>query len=76
MRKSTERSYVLRGEYTCGVRPLAERGSVALADPTLRDAYNRGETIVVNDLSVDPRFSDGERELLAGRQMPPTSGSD
>ena len=61
--------YVLRGEYTCGVRPLAERGSVALADPTLHDAYKRGETIVVNDVAVDPRFSDAERELLAGRQI-------
>src|SRR5262245_13028163 len=61
--------YVLRGEYTCGVRPLAGRGSVAFADTALRHAYNRGETVVVTDVAADPRFTDAEREVLAGRQI-------
>jgi signal transduction histidine kinase/ActR/RegA family two-component response regulator len=61
--------YVLRCEYTRGLRPLAGRGSVAVADAALRDAYNRGETVVVADVASDSRFSDAERALLAGRQI-------
>jgi PAS domain S-box-containing protein len=61
--------YVIRHEYTQGVPLLAERGSLATFDGVLRDAYNRGETVVVNDVNVDPRLTGSERKALTGRQM-------
>jgi PAS domain S-box-containing protein len=61
--------YVLRCEYTRGVRPLAERGSVVISDTALRDAYNRGETVVVNDVASDSRFTGAERAVMAGRDI-------
>jgi GAF domain-containing protein len=61
--------YVIRCEYTNGVPPLAERGSLATFDGALRDAYSRGETVVVSDVNSDPRLTSTERDTLMGRQM-------
>jgi PAS domain S-box-containing protein len=61
--------YVIRCEYTHGVAPLAERGSLATFDGALRGAYSRGETVIVNDTNTDPRLSGAEREALIARQM-------
>src|SRR5689334_9098138 len=52
--------YVIRCEYTRGVAPLAGHGSSGTFGAALRDAYRRGETVVVNDVSVDPRFTEAE----------------
>ena len=35
----------------------------------LRDAYRRGETVVVNDVRTDPRFTDRDRITLEARQI-------
>jgi len=61
--------YVIRCEYTNGVLPLAERGLLATFGGALRDAYGRGETVVVTDVNSDPRLTDAERVTMAGRQM-------
>jgi PAS domain S-box-containing protein len=61
--------YVIRCEYTHGVLPLAERGLLATFGGALRDAYGRGETVVVNDVNSDPRLTEAERVRMAGRQM-------
>jgi PAS domain S-box-containing protein len=61
--------YVVRCEYTHGVPPLAERGSLATFDGALRGAYSRGETVIVSDVTADPRLTSVERDALLGRQM-------
>jgi len=63
------REYVIRCEYTCGVPPLVGRGASGTFGVALRDAYRRGETVVVNDVNSDPRFTDAERVTMSGRQI-------
>jgi PAS domain S-box-containing protein len=63
------REYVIRCEYTNGVPPLAARGPATGFGEALREAYSRGETVVVRDVSSDPRFTEVEREMMAGRQI-------
>jgi PAS domain S-box-containing protein len=62
------REYVIRREYARGVAPLAGQrlGSIAAA---LRDAFRRGETVVVEDVDTDPRFTDAERVAMRARQI-------
>ena len=63
------REYVIRCEYRRGVPPLGRHGVSGTFGAALRDAYGRGETVVVNDVSSDPRFTDSERITMAGRQI-------
>jgi PAS domain S-box-containing protein len=62
------RDYVIRREYARGVAPLGlgPRGSFGAA---LTDAYRRGETVVVNDVDTDPRFTESERVSLHAREI-------
>ena len=46
-------------------RTRAARGFGA----ALRDAYRRGETVVVNDVDADPRFTESERVAMRARQI-------
>jgi PAS domain S-box-containing protein len=60
--------FVIRRSYTDGVPSLAVRGSITLFGKATVDACRRGETVVVDDVRTDPRFTDAERrQLLAGR---------
>jgi len=55
---------------SCGdlVPPLSGRGPVARFGTALVDACRRGETVTVEDVATDPRFTAAEREqLLAGQ---------
>src|SRR5262245_37430586 len=61
--------YVIRREYTRGVAPLVGHGTSGTFGAALRDAYRRGETVVVNDVSSDPRFTDSERVSSEARQL-------
>ena len=63
------REYVIRREYARGVPPLVGQGPVGTFGASLRDAYRRGDTVVVNDVPSDPRFTDPERVSLQARQM-------
>ena len=63
------RDYVIRREYASGVRPLAGEGPVGTFGVALRDAYRNGETVVVNDVSTDPRFTEAERTIMQARQI-------
>ena len=63
------REYVIRREYRRGVPPLAAHGMSGTFGVALRDAYRRGETVVVNDVNSDPRFTQSERVTMAGRQI-------
>jgi PAS domain S-box-containing protein len=60
--------YVIRREYTRGVAPLAGRGSGGFG-AALRDAYLRGETVVVTDVMSDPKFTDAERGAMEAREI-------
>ena len=61
--------YVIRCEYTHGVPSIAGRGSGVTFSAALHDAHMRGETVVVNDVASDARFTDAERVVLAGKQI-------
>ncbi len=61
--------YVIRSEYTHGVAPLAERGSLATFYGALHDAYRRGETVVVSNVGADVRLTGAERDALTARRM-------
>src|SRR5206468_185854 len=62
-------AYVIRREYASGVRPLVGEGPVGTFGVALRDAYRNGETVVVNDVSTDPRFTEAERTIMQARQI-------
>ncbi len=62
-------TYVIHHEYTRGVAPLAGRALSGTFGVGLREAYQRGETAVVNDVSTDPRFTETERDAMHERQM-------
>ena len=63
------REYVIRREYARGVAPLAGHGPVGSFGAALSDAYRRGETVVVNDVHTDPRFTASERAAMLARQI-------
>ena len=59
--------FVISRSYADGVPPFAGRGSLARFGKAIVDACRRGETVAVDDVNTDPRFTDAEREqLLAG----------
>ena len=60
--------FVISRSYADGVPPFAGRGPVARFGRATVDACRRGETMAVDDVRTDPRFTDAERErLLAGK---------
>ena len=52
-------------------RPAARRTArcESLLSAALREALRRGETVVVNDVQTDPRFTDADRATLRSRQI-------
>jgi PAS domain S-box-containing protein len=64
-----DHGYVIRREYTRGVAPLVGHGPSGTFGAALSESYRRGETVVVNDLSSDPRFTEAERVTMEGRQI-------
>jgi PAS domain S-box-containing protein len=64
-----EGGYHIRREYAHGVAPLLGQGSGGTFGAALRDAYRRGDTVVVSDVRTDPRFTDDERLGLQARQI-------
>lgn len=61
--------YVIRREYARGVAPLVGDGPAGTFGAALRDAYRRGDIVVVNDVAADPRFTEDERDVMRGRQI-------
>src|SRR3954471_12803061 len=60
--------FVIGRSYVDGVPPSISRGSVARLGQAIVSACRRGETVAVDDINTDPRFTDAERErLLAGQ---------
>ena len=59
--------FVVNRSYADGVPPFAGRGSVGRFGRPIVDAWRRGETVAVDNVKTDPRFTDAERkQLLAG----------
>ena len=58
----------VRSQYTRGVRRLRS-GLFGTFGEALTEAYRRGEAIVVNDVSSDPRFTESERVTMEERQV-------
>ena len=56
--------FVLRGFYTDRAPAFPARGNVSQFSKAIVDACRRGETVVVNDVSNDARFTDTERQQL------------
>jgi PAS domain S-box-containing protein len=63
------REYVIRREYAHGVPPLVGQVPAGSFGAALGEAYRRGETVVVNDVRTDPRFTDAERVSMQARQI-------
>jgi PAS domain S-box-containing protein len=63
------REYVIRCEYSRGVPRLVGHGPSGTFGAALRDAYRRGDTVVVNDVHSDPRLTDSERVVMEARQI-------
>ena len=64
-----DHAYTIRREYVRGVPSLARLGPTGTFGAALRDAYRRGETVVVNDVPNDPRFTDAERISMQEKQI-------
>jgi GAF domain-containing protein len=61
--------FVISRSYADGVPALAGRASVTRFGKAIVDACRRGETVVVDDVTTDPRFTDAERQqLFAGER--------
>jgi PAS domain S-box-containing protein len=59
--------FVISRSYTDGVPAFPGRGPIARMGQAIVDACRRGETVTVDDVKTDPRFTAAEREqLLAG----------
>ena len=59
--------FVISRSYADGVPAFPGRGPVARMGTAIVDACRRGETVEVDDVKTDPRFTDAERsQLLAG----------
>jgi PAS domain S-box-containing protein len=59
----------IRREYVRGVAPLAGRPLDGAFGPALREAFGRGETVVVSDVGTDPRFSEPARAIMREREI-------
>ena len=56
--------FVIRRSYVDGVAPLTGRGPIARFGSAIIEACRRGETVVVDDVNTDPRFTDADRAQL------------
>jgi len=61
--------FVVRESYTDGVAPFAGRGPVSMFGEGFLDAYRRGETVVVNDVSCEPSLRDDERSNFLAAEI-------
>jgi len=63
------RDYRIHREHARGVEPLVGPPLQITVGATLRDALQRGETIVVGDVQTDQRLSDDDRASFRARQI-------
>src|SRR5262245_15212390 len=61
--------YIVTRSHINGVAPVAGRGPIATFGKALVDAYRRGETVAVNDIRTDPRFTETEAAGLLSNEI-------
>jgi GAF domain-containing protein len=59
-----EDKFVLTRSFDNGLPPFARHGAVAFFGAAIVDACRHGETVAINDVHTDPRFTPDEREQL------------
>ena len=64
--------FIINCCYTDGVPPITGRGPLALIGQGVVDAYRRGETVIVNDVQVEHRLTEGERAHWVDKEVTPT----
>src|SRR5262249_12876817 len=67
--------FVVIRSYTNGVRPFAGRAAIAVFGRALVAAWRRGETVVVNDVRTDSRFTEEERQGLLASETAAFAGT-
>jgi len=67
--------FIVSRSYVDGPSPLPSRGPLASFGAAIVDLCRRGETVVVDDVASDPRFTDAERELLLSFQIAAFAGT-
>ncbi len=67
-------AFIVRQSYASGVTPLAGRGPISALGQAVVEAYRRGEAIVVDDVAVDPRFTERERATLTAAEIATFTG--
>ena len=55
--------------YVRDVGPCVGQGPIAVAGTAVLDAYRRGESVAVDDVGHDPRFTAAEREALLASEI-------
>ena len=66
--------FVVERSYVNGVPPGPGRKPVTLFGAALVESYRRGESIAVDDVRTDPRFTDAERAILLGGEIAAFAG--
>ncbi|HEY1307843.1 MAG TPA: PAS domain S-box protein [Vicinamibacterales bacterium] len=66
--------FIVRHSYANGVPPFVGRGPVSRFGATVVAAFRRGESVIVNDVRTDPRFTEHERTTLLSTQMAAFAG--
>jgi PAS domain S-box-containing protein len=61
--------FIVGRSYHHGVAPFVGRRPIAAFGKALVEAYKRGETVAVNDVRRDPRFTEAEREGLLASEI-------
>jgi PAS domain-containing protein len=67
--------FLIVRSFVNGVAPFMERGPIAVFGEALLDTYERGETVVVDDIRDDPRFTDVERAGLLANEIVAFAGA-
>lgn len=60
--------FTIRAGYTQGVGPFQTTGSLAIFGASVSAAFRRGETVIVEDITTDDRFTPQEKNALIASQ--------
>src|SRR5215470_17513290 len=61
--------FIVRRSYANGVAAPPPRGSIGISGEVMLGAYRRGETVAVNDVTTDPRFTEADRGRLFANEI-------
>src|SRR5262252_5484738 len=61
--------FFVRRSYANGVAAPPPRGAIGISGEVMLGAYRRGETVAVNDVTTDPRFTEADRGRLFANEI-------